>query len=231
MQYAHYGVKSKRTLEMCRVRIMEFDDRPEPAKRLERARKMRGFETAKSAAEYFGWKYETYIQHEQGIRGLGRQSAKYAAGFRISEGWLLTGEGVGPDGHEEAEIVPVVGYVGAGSEAHYYDIAHSPNEFAPIPPGVPVKSIANLVCVEIRGDSLGSILNGWRVYYDDVKTAPDGSILGELCVVGLPDGRVLVKKVRRGPSPGRYNLESQTEGTIEDVEIAWAAVVRGLAPK
>ncbi|GGA50788.1 hypothetical protein GCM10011385_00030 [Nitratireductor aestuarii] len=72
---------------------MNFDDRPDFAKRLEQARKSRGFSTPKEAAERFGWVYETYIQHEQGIRGISRQSKKYADAFKVSEAWLLTGEG------------------------------------------------------------------------------------------------------------------------------------------
>lgn len=76
---------------------MEFDDRPDYAKRLEAARIARGFRFAKEAASYFGWKYETYIQHEQGIRGISRAAGRYAKAFRVSEGWLLTGEGRGPN--------------------------------------------------------------------------------------------------------------------------------------
>ncbi|MEL6088696.1 helix-turn-helix domain-containing protein [Bartonella schoenbuchensis] len=64
--------------------------------RLMKARLARGFRSAKEAAKYFGWKYSSYIQHEQGLRGISRSSAKYAKAFRISEGWLLTGEGHGP---------------------------------------------------------------------------------------------------------------------------------------
>lgn len=77
------------------MHIMDFDDRPEFAKRLEAARIERGFRTAKDAARFFDWTYETYIQHEQGIRGISRAAAKYAKAFRVSEGWLLTGEGSG----------------------------------------------------------------------------------------------------------------------------------------
>ncbi len=72
---------------------MDFDDRPDFAKRLEKARIDRGFRTAKDATRFFHWTYETYIQHEQGIRGISRAAAKYAKAFRVSEGWLLTGEG------------------------------------------------------------------------------------------------------------------------------------------
>lgn len=75
------------------MHIMEYDDRPDFAKRLEQARKNRGFRTPKDAARFFDWTYETYIQHEQGIRGISRAAGKYASAFRVSEGWLLTGEG------------------------------------------------------------------------------------------------------------------------------------------
>jgi hypothetical protein len=77
------------------MHIMDFDDRPEAAKRLVKAREGRGFRNPKDAANYFGWTYETYIQHEQGTRGITRAAARYAKAFRVSEGWLLTGEGTG----------------------------------------------------------------------------------------------------------------------------------------
>ncbi|MER8806060.1 helix-turn-helix domain-containing protein [Mesorhizobium australicum] len=79
---------------------MDFDDRPDFAKRLEKARKDRGFRTPKDAARFFDWTYETYIQHEQGIRGISRAAAKYAKAFRVSEGWLLTGEGNAEQGQK-----------------------------------------------------------------------------------------------------------------------------------
>jgi SOS-response transcriptional repressor LexA len=98
------------------MQTMRTDDRPEPAKRLEVARLHRGFATAKDASRFFGWVYETYIQHEQGIRGIGRQSKKYADAFRVSEGWLLTGEGDGP-GPAQSRRVPVLTWVSAGAMA------------------------------------------------------------------------------------------------------------------
>lgn len=96
MHNAHHQVKSKRISGISILHAMKFDDRPDFAKRLETARIARNFETAKDAARYFGWTYETYIQHEQGIRGISRAASKYAKAFRVSEGWLLTGEGQGP---------------------------------------------------------------------------------------------------------------------------------------
>lgn len=74
------------------------DTRPEPAQRLEQARIARGFKTARQATEFFGWSYVTYTQHESGERGIMRAVEKYAKAYRVSAGWLLTGEGKGPDG-------------------------------------------------------------------------------------------------------------------------------------
>lgn len=81
---------------------MTYDDRPDTAKRLEKARISRGFKTAKEAVTYFGWNYETYAQHENGTRGIVRASKKYAKAFRVREGWLLTGEGDGPGSEEQS---------------------------------------------------------------------------------------------------------------------------------
>lgn len=44
----------------------------------------------------FGWSEFTYAQHENGTRGLARAAKHYASAFKVSEGWLLTGEGEPP---------------------------------------------------------------------------------------------------------------------------------------
>jgi SOS-response transcriptional repressor LexA len=97
---------------------MTYDDRPEPAIRLEQARKARGFERASDAADYFGWNYDTYIQHERGVNGLSRAGAKYAKAYGVSVGWLLTGDGPGPGERAVfAPRIPVISWVSAGALA------------------------------------------------------------------------------------------------------------------
>lgn len=128
---------------------------------------------------------------------------------------------------DQQPMVPIVGYVGAGAVMHYYALADSPDEFVPMPEG----GNENTVAVEVRGSSLGSIFDTWLVYYDRVHETPTSDMLGKLCVVGLPDDRVLVKRIRRGSAPGLFNLESNTEGLIEDAEIVWAARVRTMTPR
>ena len=101
------------TLQNACMTEEPFDDRPEAAKRLEQARKARGFATAKDATEYFGWNYVSYTQHESGDRGLSRAASKYADGLRVSVAWLQFGEGKGPDGQtiapEPARVALVPG--------------------------------------------------------------------------------------------------------------------------
>jgi hypothetical protein len=48
-------------------------------------------------------------------------------------------------------------------------------------------------------------------------------------VVGLADGRVLIKQVQRGSAEGLFNLISATEKPIADVTIDWAARVNSIS--
>lgn len=182
---AHQAVKSKRTPITCFLHIMDFDDRPDYAKRLERARLARGFPTAKDAARFFGWPYDTYAQHENGTRGIGRAAAKYAKAFRASEGWLLTGEGSGPGG---APSVPLVGYLGAGAEVL--------PEFEQVPPEgleqieIPFPLPEEMVAFKVRGISMLPVFKDGTiiVVYRDQKK-PLESFYGEEAAVRTDDGR------------------------------------------
>lgn len=141
-------------------------------------------------------------------------------GFQGMREWL--------DDSEPAPLtVPLVGYVGAGATAHFYASADSPDEWVDAPDG----ATADTVAVEIRGDSLGSLFDQWLVYYDEVRSPVTPDLIGRLCVVGLLNDQVLVKRIRRSKTPGLYHLESNTEGPIFDVEIAWAARVKSMVPR
>lgn len=71
--------------------------------RLKAARIAAGFESAAAAAERFGWAYPTYAQHEGGA-GIGKNPGRYARAFRVSEAWLLTGEGGEVVSAQETEL-------------------------------------------------------------------------------------------------------------------------------
>lgn len=140
---------------------------------------------------------------------------------------MLIELGLDGDAPPTAAMVPVIGYVGAGSEAHFYAEAQGPFDEVSMPTwGNPLT-----VAVELRGNSLGPILNGWIAYFDRRQDPPTDELLGQLCVVELVNGQVLVKVLQRGRLPGRFDLHSQTEGPMLDQEVVWAARVTGMTPK
>lgn len=138
------------------------------------------------------------------------------------EGFPEDGPGFGAERH----TVRVVGYVGAGEAAHFYAVAQGELDEVPAPDGATPETVA----VEIRGNSLGELFDRWLVFYDSVRRPVTSDLIGQLCVVGLPDDRVLVKKIRRGHN-GLFDLHSNTEEPIKDVAIEWAARVKSMVPR
>lgn len=122
--------------------------------------------------------------------------------------------------------VKLKGYVGASGEAFYYRLADEDLEEVPAPENANDETVA----VEVRGKSLGPALESWLVYYDDVRSPITEDLYNQLCVVGLADDRLLVKRLeRRG---GRLILVSNNgEPDIENAEIEWAAKVTSMKPR
>jgi DNA-binding XRE family transcriptional regulator len=156
--------------------------------------------------------------------------------------WLMSGRGRGPGSGivwtrpapetgqnpgADDNVVPVVGYVGAGAQAHFYEDAQGPFDWVAAPEGSTVSTVG----VEIRGTSLGPLFDRWTVFYDEVRNPVTADLIGQLCVVGLEDGRVLIKKLLRSATRGRFNLISQNDEPILDVPVKWAARVKTLTPR
>ena len=123
--------------------------------------------------------------------------------------------------------VPLVGYVGAGSEAHFYNSGDDGLGEVDAPPGASAQTRA----AEIRGESLGPLFEHWLVFYDDVRTPVTSDLIGRLCIVGLPSGKVLVKKLQRSRTPDLFHLLSNSEAPMLDQEVAWAARVTTMTPR
>lgn len=130
------------------------------------------------------------------------------------------------DDLDERPTVPIRGYVGAGATAHYLPLADEELDRVPAPPGASDKTIA----LEIRGTSLGELFDRWLVFVDDIRTPVTPDLIGKTCVVGLADGRILVKKLKRVPG-GLYDLLSNTEEPIRGVAVDWAAKVILMGPR
>jgi phage repressor protein C with HTH and peptisase S24 domain len=212
--------------------------------RLQKARK-RFFESGRQAARALGIKESTYGAHERagspGGRDFGQDDAeRYARRFKVRPEWLWMGKGDGPsdhvDSHQVAEdaistdpptaTVKVKGYVGAGARAHFYAVSQGDLDEVPAPEG----STSHTVAVEVRGESLGALFDRWLVFYDDVRRPATADLNGLLCVVGLADEQVLIKKIRRQAN-GLWRLSSEREEPIENADIEWAAPVRNMVPR
>lgn len=185
--------------------------------RIREWRERRGF-SQEELAEKSGFSYSYLSRMERGERNVSLKTlAKIAPALDVAPTELVLG----------ALEVPLVGSVGAGATMSYFGTADDPDEMVPACPGAADSTVA----VEVRGTSLGELFDHWLVYYDDVRTPPTADLIGRLCVVGLPDDKVLVKKLRRGHLPDRYNLFSNVEPPIYDVEVAWAARVKHMSPR
>lgn len=103
--------------------------------RLRRARLASGYKTVTDACRAFGFKRAAYTHHESGLRGLKTDVAqRYARAFGVSQAWLLTGEGKGPDGKKKQEAstapqVMLIGDVQAGAWTEF-DAVDQVNDIA-----------------------------------------------------------------------------------------------------
>jgi hypothetical protein len=187
------------------------------------------FKSARLAGKAMGIPVSTYGAHERAESAGGRdygpdEAKKYGRRFKVAPEWLLTGREPFPTGADEAPPapkVPVIGYVGAGSAVHFYDVP--PSHLDEV--SGPADANESTAALEIRGESLGPFFNRWYVFYDDVRRPMTSDLIGQPCVVGLTDGRILIKQVQRGSDLGLYSLHSATEKPIVDVAIEWAATV------
>lgn len=143
--------------------------------------------------------------------------SKIATALRVSPRDLLS----------ENRTIPVLSYVGAGAEIYPIDDHMKGAGFVepvPAPPGAKSSAVALVV----RGDSMyPKFEDGDIIIYDE--TQPVDELLNKTCVVGLRDGRVLVKKIRRGGEDG-YRLSSHNADDIEGACIDWAAKVAFVIP-
>jgi transcriptional regulator with XRE-family HTH domain len=188
----------------------------------------------KAARESAGWSQSklghavnqaptTISSWERGRTEPGRDDVR-----RVAEALRLTAAELELEDRSTSRTVPLVGYVGAGDAAHYYAEADNPNEYVP----APEDATENTVAGEVRGPSLGPLFERWLLFWDEVRTPVTSDLYGRLCVVGLPDGRILVKQIQPAGKPNHFHLISNAnEPPMFDQEVIWAARVTNLKPR
>jgi phage repressor protein C with HTH and peptisase S24 domain len=195
-----------------------------PSDRLKQARIAAGYASAQSAARAMGAAVPTYAHHENGGRGMRADVARrYAAFFRVSLDWLLTGRGEmrAMRNTQVANIVriPVDGLVGAGAAVEQIGVAD------PLDPG----DWAELQCdpdvgafVVVGASQWPRFLEGETVLYDRRPVLPQ-SLIGRYAIVQTADGRRLLKILKRGARDGMWTLASHNAPDEENVTLigAW----------
>lgn len=198
----------------------------EPFERLRQARAKAGYRGPTDAAEAFGWNDVTYTSHENGARGIRPAIAeRYAKAFRVLPEWILYGKELTPKKAQPTapKTIRVIGYVSSGATVHYYGERDEP---APIP--APDSATESTVALEVHGDGLGPFFDGWHVFYDDIRRPATFDLFNRLCVVGLPEGRVVVAKIQRSRTRRLFHLIPQLGAPIMDAAVEWAVKVRDL---
>ena len=131
---------------------------------------------------------------------------------------------------EDLPRVPIVGKVGAGAVVESIDDfpLGEAQKYARCPTGLDPQYT---VAVEVVGDSMLPIDEGWLLFYTRSYDGVPTECLGKLCVVQLSDnGPRYVKRLKQGQSGAKFNLYSTNAREIEDVELAWAAPVLDARP-
>lgn len=184
--------------------------------RLRRLREARGL-TQADVAEAVGmtalqghrWEHDQAVPRAAVIDRI-------ASFFEVAPEWLQYGVGGGPT------FAAVLGMVGAGQAIVPFD--DGPFDQIEVPFGAPPGVIALIV----RGDSMQPELSeGDFVLYRGVPQDP-ATLIGRRCVVRLEDGRVLVKRLRRGAALDTYDLESTNAAPIEGQRLVWCARVEAV---
>lgn len=178
-----------------------------------------GSQTGISADSLRGFARVLNKSAEYLLNGDGREDVEPIVDFHLDSAHVMSDPRPAPS-------VPLVRYVSAGAQAVLIHLPAGELDRVPAPPHYN----DNTRALEVRGDSLGALFDRWLVFYDDVRSPITPDLINKLCIIGLADGRILIKKVRRNRDGG-YDLLSNTEEPITGIVIEWAALVKSMEPR
>lgn len=127
-------------------------------------------------------------------------------------------------GSDATPKVQLKGRVGAGQAV--YPLGDDASQLVDAPPNAPPSTVA----VEVSGESMLPVFfDGWLLFYS--RHLPPENMVNKIGVAQLADGRLLVKTVRPGLSPGLWTLLSANAAPIEDVAVEWVAPIDWIKPR
>lgn len=123
--------------------------------------------------------------------------------------------------------IRVVGNIQGGLTVSLF----SPADIAEIAPMVDGATNKTVALVVKDGANYPLLRENWLVYYSDSETPPTDAIVGELCVVKLADGRILIRDLLRGSQPGTWTLTALNSPHLVDQDVVWAQTVLDIRPR
>lgn len=187
------------------------------ASRLKEARLKAKFDTETAAAR-LSMDISVLRAHERGeTSATGRgynadQAEAYGKLYKVPPEWLLYGRNA-----PQWAWIRVISDVGAGAQVFPLD---EPWEEVEPPPGAAPEAFA----VRIRGDSMAPVMAAGDLLICEWRPDPR-AFLGKTVVADLEDGRRLVKKLNRGPTPSTFTLVGHDASVIEGVKVSRIAEI------
>jgi hypothetical protein len=180
------------------------------------------------------------IREERELKGLSQTQLAEMAGckqadvHRIETGQVIHSKYLTPilkalsilD--DPGAVVPVVGYVGAGSEVFAFDDHAKGDGFdhIPAPPGM-----LNGIALIIRGNSMTPKYDDGEVIFIEKTIVSVDGLIGENCYIEIADGRRYIKRLQYGSRPGLFTLISYNAPPIMDVIVERAYPIAFTKPK
>lgn len=169
-----------------------------------------------AAAELIGTSDAQLHRLENGVRRMTMGWAK-----RIAQGYGVNiSEVLGLDSFTSQ--VPVVAYVGAGTEVFKFGETEAV-DYVDAPPGTQEDTIEAAI---VRGDSMYPAYRDRDILYYKRHFGEIDDLVGKECVIRLTDNRQYIKTVMKGTKKGLYTLISYNAVPVLDVKISWAAPVK-----
>lgn len=104
-----------------------------------------------------------------------------------------------------------------------------PPESGGITVDAPAWANKSTIAVVAVDGGMGPLFDGWIVFFQNDRTPPTPELIGKLCVVGLPDGAILLRRLEQAAGGG-YHLLSQASAPMLDQQVEWATAVMEIRP-
>ncbi|WP_062114044.1 helix-turn-helix transcriptional regulator [Aureimonas sp. AU40] len=128
-------------------------------------------------------------------------------------------------GSSERNSIPLVGWIDADGVAKidWTKSDHRVDFDTDLPP--------TAAAIQYRtAQTKADMFDGWLAAILPPRAPEEGAMIDRMCVVGLKGGGTLLRRVRRGYTPGRYTLISVFVDPIHDAELAWFSPVLFIRP-